>query len=475
MSSFVHRVIRRCCFAAGLIAAAAGHPGSTVHADWPRFLGPQIDGSVHDTPTLQAVAATDWTAKPRLVWSLDVGEGYGIGTLRDGRYYQFDAVTDAPAVPARFRPASQSERLRCIELSSGEVLWSHATPLDYRDMYGYEAGPRSSPTIDRDQIFTFGVRGRLTCRDLKTGQAQWSAQTSDDFGVVQNFFGVASAPLVLGDAVIVMVGGSPPADQDVAPGRLDRLSPDGTGLVAFDRRSGKVKWKCVDDLASYSSPRPVVIDGTTCVLCFARDHLWCVDAERGEVLWKVRHRADLLESVNAMTPVVSDQRVFVSECYGVGSVLLDVSGDEPKEIWKDPPLDRRNMAMRSHWATPVLKDGFLYGGSGRNSPDSDLRCIDLSSGRVRWTALERRRCSVTLAGDKLLVMEERGDLHIAEADPEKWSPLASHDLADADSMAGNADESRLTYPCWSAPVVSGDKVLVRGDRRVICLSFPPKN
>ncbi|EMI17805.1 Pyrrolo-quinoline quinone [Rhodopirellula maiorica SM1] len=420
--------------------------GSSLH--WPRLLGENFDGDAVTDQTF------DWSEKPRFLWSLEVGEGYGLGSVWGDEYFQFDAGSSS---------SGPTERLRCIDLNTGKVKWQDARPLEYRDMYGYESGPRSTPTLDSQSVFTLGVAGELVCRDRRTHQVRWAVDTNEKYGVVQNFFGVGSSPLLVDDLVIVMVGGSPSEDASIAPGRLDRVSPNGSALVAFDKATGKERWKCGDDLASYSSPRTIEIDGHTRVLVYARDNLLCVDPKLGKVLWKYPHRADILESAIAMTPVVDANQVFLSECYQIGSVLLNVTDQQAKEVWKDPPFDRRSQAMRSHWATPVLIDGFLYGCSGRNAPDSDFRCVKWDTGEVQWTDSRRTRSSATRVGNVMLVLEERGTLQVVKANPEKFELISEWRLDQ-----GDGDVPAIRYPCWSAPIVVGNRMLVRGDERVVC-------
>ncbi|WP_442507164.1 PQQ-binding-like beta-propeller repeat protein [Novipirellula sp. SH528] len=418
---------------------------------WPRLLGEDFDGNAATEQTF------DWSSKPSFLWSLEVGEGYGLGSVWGDEYFQFDAELSA---------TGPVERLRCIDLATGKVKWQDARPLVYRDMYGYESGPRTTPTLDSQSVFTFGVSGELVCRDRSTHQVRWSVDTNKKYGVVQNFFGVGSSPLLFDDLVIVMVGGSPAEDAAIAPGRLDRVSPNGSALVAFDKATGKERWKCGDDLASYSSPRTIQIEGQTLVLAYARENLLCVDPKLGKVLWKYPHRADILESAIAMTPVVDANQVFLSECYQIGSVLLNVTAQKAEAVWKDPPFDRRSQSMRSHWATPVLIDGFLYGCSGRNAPDSDFRCIQWDTGEVKWSDPRRTRSSATRVGDVMLVLEERGTLQVVKANSEKFELVNEWRLDE-----GDADVPPIRYPCWSAPIVVGNRMLVRGDDRVVCFEI----
>ncbi|TWU58416.1 outer membrane biogenesis protein BamB [Rubripirellula tenax] len=422
--------------------------------EWPRFLGSKYDSTA--AAPMERIESIDWAKPPIYQWSAKVGPGYGLGSVAGGRYYHFDATDD-----------SENERLTARDVENGNTIWSVTSPMTYRDMFGYEEGSRSTPTIHGESIFTFGVDGRLSCRDIGDGKLVWSVDTGEKYGVIQNFFGVGSSPLIVDDMVIVMVGGSPVADQNIAPMQLNRVSPNGSAIVAFDQSDGSERWRTGEDLASYSSPRTVTIGDKPFVIAFARGGLMMIDPADGTVHWRFDHRADMLESVNAMMPVVDGDEVFISECYQVGSALLKINADSFEPVWIDPPGDRRRQAMRSHWATPILADGFLYGCSGRNSPDSDLRCIDWKTGGVQWSDPRRIRSSITRVGDHLIVLEERGRIEILRINPDKLDIVATWDLTQPDG-----DRPALTFPCWAAPIVVGDRVIVRGDENVVCLTFP---
>lgn len=435
------------------------------NTDWPRFLGPKINGSAISVAEFDF----DFSKPPAFLWSVEVGDGYGIGSISDGRFFQMDAG-ESPLRAGEIRDGAiddgKMERQRCFDFAAGELLWSETEKIAYRDLLGYEDGPRSSPTVFDDRVYTLGVTGLLTCRRVKDGKKLWMVDTVSKYGVVQNFFGIGSSPLVLDDRVIVMVGGSPADDQNFSPMRLDRVSPNGSAIVAFDRLTGKELWRCGDDLASYSSPIPISIDDVTRVLAFARSGLIAIDPEQGKVSWKYDHRASILESVNAIVPVIDGDRIFLSECYELGSVLLEASSESAKVLWKDPPRNRRQQSMRCHWATPILADGFLYGCSGRNAPDSDFRCINFKTGEVQWSDRRRIRSSVTRLGDYLLVLEERGLFQVLKANPEKLELIAQWDFSKPDG-----ERPSIGYPCWSAPVVVGDRLIVRGTDRVVCLQI----
>ena len=186
----------------------AGTPG----VDWPRFLGPTGNSKSPETGIL-----TEWgECGPPVVWHCELGTGYGIGSVAAGAFYQLDRVDDRA-------------RLRCLDRRTGKLLWQFAYPTDYEDLVGYDNGPRSSPVIDDGRVYIFGAGGMLHCLRADDGRLVWKVDTAKRFGVVQNYFGVGSTPVVEGDLLIVMVGGSPPECQDVGRFNLDRAVGNGTG------------------------------------------------------------------------------------------------------------------------------------------------------------------------------------------------------------------------------------------------------
>jgi len=414
-------------------------------SDWPGFLGVNRDGKSPEQGILK-----DWSnGRLKKVWEIDTGEGYGIGSVAGGRYFHFDRQDG-------------NARLRCIQAETGKLIWDFSYPSVYRDMYGYDSGPRASPLIEQDRVFIYGVEGELHCLNAITGTQVWRVGTAKSFGVIQNFFGVGSSPAILGDTLLVMVGGSGGEPGTVQPTEMPDVQPAGSAVVGFDTQTGRVKFKAGDDLASYSSIKVAKFNGHDIALAWARNRLLGIDPISGRVDFEFDWRARDLESVNASTPVVNDGKIFLTECYGPGGVLLDYGGGEPSEVWSDKK--RRKKSLSAHWNTPVLHQGFLYGSSGRNSGDATLRCVELATGKVAWSKDGFSRASATLIDGHLIVLGEYGELALIKATAEQYVEV---------TRLGPESGIKLGAPCWAAPIVSHGLMIVRGKNKVVCFDLIP--
>ena len=433
----------------GLMVASVVADELEHSSRWPGFLGENRDGM-----STERGIRLDWTAgQLPVVWKIDSADGYGIGSVADGKYCHFDSVNGLA-------------RLRCLNAHSGTEVWRFEYPSDYQDMYGYDSGPRASPLIDEDRLYIYGVEGMLHCLNVKTGEKLWSVDTIKRFGVVQNFFGVGSSPIIHDNLLLVMVGGSPEASQAVPPGALDRVQSNGSGVVAFDKVSGKIVYKTIDDLASYSSIQLVAGQGPTVALAWMRNRLYGFEPVSGKELFQFPWRSRKLESVNAMTPVVNQAGdVFISDCYEKGGVLirLDDSG-QPEIKWSDS--GKRDKSMTTHWNTPVLIKGHLYGCSGRHSSGAELRCVDLNTGAVRWSKSGLGRTTATAVDGYLVVLGERGDLRLVKASPNRYEEVTRWECKKRDEC--------LEYPAWAAPIVADGRMYVRGKNQLICFQLSKK-
>jgi len=417
------------------------------------MLGPSANGQSAERGIL-----TDWSDdKLALRWYKNTGTGYGNGVACQGRWFQFDRFENA-------------ERLTCYHAETGAQLWTSESPVEYQDMYGYNNGPRSSPVVDQNQVYVYGVGGRLAANDVASGRVLWEKDTKQEYGVIQNFFGVGSTPCVFEDLLLVVVGGSPTSQRNDPPFRLDQVEPDRSAIVAFNKHTGQEVYRTGNYLASYSAPIIAKMHGQPWCLVLVREGLLVFDPRDGKKEVFFPWRASILESVNAAWPIVVGNRIFISETYEKGSVWLEFDGRELKPLWNDGKL-QKSQAMRAHWATPVHRDGFLFGCSGRNEPDADFRCVRLEDGQIQWVHRNRDRTTCLGVDGHLVVLGEHGLLQLVRATSERYDLIAEVDLGEK-----RAEDGRplLESPCWAPPVLSHGLLYLRGQHRVVCLELIPE-
>jgi len=425
-------------------------------SDWSSFLGPDRNSKSPESGILK-----EWpTSGPPVVWTKDLGTSYGIGSISRGRFVQCDRYGD-------------QVRLYCLNAETGEELWRYEYTSHYEDMYGYNNGPRCSPVIDQNRVYMLGVDGLLLCVQLSDGKLLWKIDTSEKYDVVQNFFGVGSTPLIDGDLLITIVGGSPPESPAVITGRTE---PSGTAVVAFDKYSGEEKYRVGDDLASYASPVVASIGGRRYGLAFCRNGLLAFAPQSGERLFHYPWRATIVESVNAATPIVVDDQIFITETYGPGSTMLKPRGEKYDIVWKDEERSR-DKAMQAHWNTPLHIDGYLYGSSGRHTGNAELRCVRASDGKVMWSEPGLTRSSLLYVDGHFVCLSENGLLRLLKVNPRAYEVVAQTILRDpagpGDFRAPN-ERILLSYPAWAAPILSHGLLYVRGRDKLVCLELIPE-
>lgn len=431
----------------------------TAGVDWPDFLGPQRNARSPETGL-----ATATTGRPsQIVWQCDLGESYGAPSISRGRLFHFDRHGNV-------------HRLTCRNSETGVELWKYETSANYTDMLGYNNGPRTTPVVDGNRVYVVTPEGGMHCVRVTDGERVWSIDTIADFGVVKNFFGVGSTPLIHGDVLIANVGGSPPGSPSDVYQAGGRVEGNGTGVVAFDKLAGEVRWKATDELASYASPVAAEIDGQPHCFVFARGGLMALDLTTRAARFQFPWRAVKLESVNASSPVVVGDEVFISESYGLGSAVLRVKQPSATSVENSPGYEvvwqdedrSRDKALELHWNTAVYHEGHLYASSGQHTGSAELRCIEWSTGKVKWSEPRLGRSSLLYVDGCFICLSEEGALRVLRATPEKYDVLADITPQDA------AGEPLLAYPAWTAPVLSHGLLYARGANRLVCLELIPQ-
>ncbi len=429
------------------VAVAAQQSDSTNERpghDWPRILGPDSNSKSAETGILM-----DWgTDGPPIVWEHAAGEGYAGAVVAGERLFFFD------------RHGGQA-RLTCLDALTGEEIWRSEYGTAYEDYYDYSVGPRASPVVDEGRVFTFGVEGRLRAHDIADGELLWDIDTTEQFGVVQNFFGVGASPVIEGDLLIAQVGGSPPDAPRVHSGSVEG---NGTGIVAFDKATGEVRYTTSNELASYASPVLTTIGDRRWAFAFARGGLLGFDPESGEIDFHFPWKARIIESVNASAPTVVGDTVFITEAYGPGAALLRVEPGGYEVIWQD---GRRDQKLAAHFGNTIYHEGTLYGSHGRNSGPAEFRALDYMTGDVLWSEPGLLWSTQMFVDGHLIVLSEDGRLHLVEPTPEEYRAKASVQLARADGTP------LLRHPSWSPPVLSRGLLYLRGKDNLVALELIP--
>ena len=415
--------------------------------DWPNFLGPSQNGK-----SPEEIDIAPWPgAGPRVVWQMDIGTSYGAPTVANGKLFIF----------ARHRDMA---RLSCLDSKTGTERWRFEYPTDYEDMYGYNNGPRCCPVVDEERVYIFGAEGLLHSVSAFDGALLWKVDTTARFHVVQNFFGVASAPVVEGELLIVQIGGSPPGSPKNIWGANGKPKSNGSGIVAFNKHTGEVVYRIADELASYASPIIATIKGRRWGLAFLRGGLLGFEPATGTMDFHYPWRHPKIESVNASSPVIAEDLVFISESYGIGSSVIQVRPGGYRVVWKDNPR-RREKAMELHWNTAVHHEGYLYACSGQRPNGAELRCVEFKTGKVMWRQRVDERASLLWVNDYFIYLGEFGRLMLLKCTPEKLEIVSQTVPMDENGTA------LIQYPAWAAPVLADGLLYVRGKDRLVCFAL----
>ena len=403
--------------------------------DWPQWLGPTGDSVSRETGWLK-----DWPDEgPPRLFEKPIGEGYSAVSIAFGHLLLYHRVKD-------------ENRLESRHPETGVQNWTYTEATDYVDRYGYSGGPRPQPLVHRDKdsgealVFVLDPTGVLVCVDLKKGEKRWRLDLRSEFKLQRNFFGDGAAPIIDGKHLIINLGGT----------------DTGTGFTfALEKLSGKIVWKSPTDGGGYAAGRTAEIDGSRHLLIFHRGGMSCLDPADGRERWKFPWRSRIYDSVNAATPVIVDDLLFFSAAYRTGGVLLRVKKDSFEKVWQDS-LSSREKIIATHWSTANYLDGHLYGFSGRHEGGSDLRCVELTTGKVKWKwESYLGRGAMIYSDGHFIAVGERGDLSLL-----KLSPAGHQELRRVPRV--------LRHPAWTPPTLANGLLYLRDEHKLVCMDLRVK-
>lgn len=397
--------------------------------DWPQIHGARRDGLYRGPALMDSLPA----GGPAIPWKKKVGAGFAGPVVSAGKL-------------VLFHRQDGKEILDCLDAATGKSLWTSSYLAGYRDRFGFDEGPRAVPTIDDGRVYTNGAAGILSCTDLESGKKIWRLDTHASFKPRESFFGTACAPLVSSGKVFVQVGGT----TGIGTGGKS------SGIVAFDSATGKPLWGATSDEAGYSSPVIGKLGGKNRLVCLTRTGIVILDPGTGDILYEKRWRARIGASVNAATPVINGDLIFFSSSYQTGAICLKADDKGYHELWSGDRI------LSNHYSTCIQDSGYLYGFDGRQEYGTQLRCVSLSSGKISWSEARPGKNkfgsgTLILAGEKLLVMADSGELILASVSHKGYKRLDSAEI--------------LTSTARAYPALAGGFFYARSTDELVCVDL----
>lgn len=404
----------------GLVLSGLLLPARNLNgADWPQFLGPNRNGISAETDLIDRFGEDG----PVEVWRISPGVGMSGFAIVGGTAYTLTQNDDAQFALA-------------LDAETGDERWRTPLAPPYANSMG--DGPRASPAVRGNRLFTFTGEGVLSAVSTRNGEVLWSHDTVEELGGKPAIYGMASSPLLVGDAVVVSVG-----------------APQAT-VAAYAQQTGDLLWTAgTGSAAGYSSPALISIGGQQQLVAFVGSGVLGIDPEDGDVLWQYEFETDY--ECNIATPVAVGENVFISAGESHGCALLSIakSGDGATvdEVWTS--LGPRGI-MRNQWQTSIYLDGFLYGfdNVGASGPITHLACINAATGEAAWKQLRFGKGNMIAADGKLWISNKDGELVIVRATPEGFEEL---------------DRAQVLTTTRQAPVLVGGRLYLRGDEETVCI------
>ncbi|MEM8667320.1 MAG: PQQ-binding-like beta-propeller repeat protein [Planctomycetota bacterium] len=387
-------------------------PNNGFSDDWYRWRGPNLDGLSVETEW-----RSDWPeGQVRIAWRIPIGIGFSSVVVSNQRAFTIGHVEGQDIVYA-------------VNVNDGSIAWQFGYPaaLDDRD---FEGGPTSTPTVDGDRLFVFSRAGELFCLDIRTGDPIWKTSVAEEADVRLPGWGCAAAPMIVGDRVLLNIG---------------------EAGAAVNKATGKVLWSSDDREAGYATP-VIIPDSEPAAAMFASGKSYiAVEIESGRQLWSQRWLTSF--NCNAADPIFFDGRLFLSSGYNRGAALFDVSSSGVQQVWK-------SKEMKNQIHSSLLYQNYLYGIDGDMEAGARLRCMDWESGDVKWSQDDLRPGGLTIAGDRLIVLTESGDLIVAPATAKGWKPSSRCQIGEGKYR--------------TSPVLSNGRVYCRSIQgELVCIDCRP--
>lgn len=412
------RTIRTTGVAAVVLLIGSMVPNAAF-GQWSQWGGSEGDFNV---PAVGLAESWPEEGPPRL-WSRELGEGYSAILAEGDRLYTM------------YR-ADENEIVIALDAKTGKTIWEHkysCTPHEgHVEQFGN--GPRGTPLLVGGRLYTIGVAGKLNCLDKENGNVYWSHDLwGDEFkGNVLNH-GYSSSPIEYKNNVIVLVGG------------------ENASVVAFDKLTGKVAWKNQSFGNSYSTPKIIKVGGKDQLVTFMATEIVGLDPDTGDLEWSIAHENEWKQNVCPPIWDGKDTLFFSAPEAGSKAVRLTRNGDktEVEELWS-------TRKVQFYHVTAVRDGDMVYGSSGTMAP-CFFAGINMKTGKVAWRERGFSKATTVRAGDKLIILDEDGNLALATASPENLTVHSKFEL--------------LKKVAWTVPTLVGKTLFVRDKTNILALDL----
>ncbi len=424
--------------------------------DWPQWGGPDRDGVWRESGILTKFPS----GGPKVLWRTPLGTGYSGPSVADGKVYVMDRERAKDKDGKPLRPAREgvpgNERVFCLDASTGKAIWEHSYPCPYR--VSYSSGPRTTPLVSGEFVYTLGAMGDLICLEKDTGKLRWKKNLLAAYNLEQPpVWGYAAHPLIEGDLLITLVGGP------------------GSAVVALRKDNGEEVWRALTTQeVGYSPPMIHEAGGKRQLVIWLSESLNSLDPLTGKVHWTQPYPLQgepQRPAVNIITTRRLDDKLFISTYYH-GPLMMKLAADKPgaEVLWKgksDNPI--KPDGLHSLMASPVLKDGHIYG----TCANGELRCLKADTGEQLWetydaTGGKKADCGTAFLipqGDRFVIFNDDGELILADLSPKAYKEI------DRTKILEPVHEARGRIVVWSHPAFAQRCIFARNDKEIVCVSM----
>ncbi|MEZ6140067.1 MAG: PQQ-binding-like beta-propeller repeat protein [Zavarzinella sp.] len=426
--------------------------------DWSQWLGNHRDGVYREKELLQVFPKEG----PKVSWKIPCGMGYSGPSVAHGKVFftdrQLAQKAANPANPFAVSGIQGNERIRCLEETTGKVLWEHEYPCEYR--ISYPAGPRATPTITEKHVFSLGAMGDFFCYEIKTGKILWEKHFLKDFNASLPFWGFSAHPLAYNDTVICLAGGA-----------------QGKTVVAFDAATGKEKWSALNvGDPGYATPIIIELQGKPQLIIWTPKAIYGLEPASGKKIWSFDWTIN--SSLTAVVPRFVENRYLFFSAFYNGSLLLDVSGDQPKVVWKSKSknngssvMPNNTLDLHSIMCTPWIADGNIYGVCSYG----ELRCLDLLTGERKWFTHEPTSGKSLRWGHAFIIPTTEGFSYIFNEQGQlitcHFSPKEYKEISRATILKPTNKMATGRPVVWTHPAFANHHMIVRNDEEIIRISL----